>query len=250
MLPANGVLAPGARIEQATPEVPPVPAAHGLYSWADSELKLPPISSRSQHIDEAGRRREIQSTALVVREEKQLILDDGTAESSAKHVPAQFRCRQNSSRSVSLQAVLPLIGVENVVAEEFKCVAMILVRARFDRRIDDSTVVVAEFRGGVLGNDIDFGDSVGGGCETQKIVGGLIVVNPIQQEIVRLLAVAVDVRPAAFFGGIGSEVHAMSIDRDRTRRQEGQLHIVACGQGKVIAGPGIDNCPDLSGLTL
>src|ERR1041385_9188371 len=45
MLPANGVLKAGATIEQAVPDVPPVPAAHGLYSCALRALKLTPISS-------------------------------------------------------------------------------------------------------------------------------------------------------------------------------------------------------------
>jgi hypothetical protein len=47
MLPANGVLNLGAKIEQGVPEVPPVPAAHGLYSFVlgSRALKLPPISA-------------------------------------------------------------------------------------------------------------------------------------------------------------------------------------------------------------
>ncbi len=60
-------------------------------------------------------------------------------------------------------------------------------------------------------------DGIGGGREAKKIVGRLVVINAIQQEVVGLLAVAVDVRTARFFGRVRSEIHAMRIDRDRTR---------------------------------
>ncbi len=118
---------------------------------------------------------------------------------------------------------------------------MVPVGARLNCGIDDSAVVVAEFRGSILSNDIELSDGIGRGCEAKQIIRYLIVIDAVQQEVVGLLAVPVDIGTSRFLGGVGSEIHAMGIDRDGASRKQGQLHIVPGFQWQIVGGSGIDD---------
>src|SRR5215813_4909107 len=144
----------------------------------------------------------IQTSSLVVAEEEQLVLDDRPANRASEHVPTQLRCCNHPIRSPYSQTVLPLIRVEDVVAEVLEGVAMERIRARLDRRVDDAALVVSEFRGRILSNQIEFLNRIRRWSQAQAVFGNLVVVQSIEQEVIGLLAVPVDIRTPATLGRV------------------------------------------------
>src|SRR5215471_18481437 len=61
--------------------------------------------------------RVIEALGLPIKEEEQLVLDDRATDCAAEHVPAKLILRKRSARAV--ESVLPLVGVQHVIAEEF-----------------------------------------------------------------------------------------------------------------------------------
>ena len=68
-------------------------------------------------------------------------------------------------------------------------------------------------------------------------------------KVVGLFAVAVDVRPGSV-RCVVAVIEAGGIGRNRTRRQQRQLHIVACGQRQPVIGLGVDDGAHLRSLRL
>ena len=79
---------------------------------------------------------------------------------------------------------------------------MVLVGSGLDGRVDNSPLEVSEFRRGVAGNQVELLDGVGGRRIPQQVIRHLVVIHAVEQEIVRLLAVAIDQRTAAIKIGI------------------------------------------------
>ena len=63
--------------------------------------------------------------------------------------------------------------------------------------IHDSALKIAELGGGVGGNQVEFLDRVGRRRNRQQVIRGLVVVHPVEDEVVGLLAISVDVWTAA-----------------------------------------------------
>ena len=76
------------------------------------------------------------------------------------------------------------------------------VRTRLDRRTDDSTLKIAKLGRRVLRDQVEFLNRIGRWSKSKQIVRDLIVIHAVQDEVVRLFAVAVDV----WSGSAGSVV--------------------------------------------
>ena len=106
----------------------PLPVKAGRADAAEVSLTLrcgeDRIGSRSRGL--------IVSRALVIHEEEELVLDEGTAQGAAELIPSQNWLQTGAvrvihARHVGLsfgQAVLPAIGIERIIADEFKGVAV------------------------------------------------------------------------------------------------------------------------------
>ena len=71
----------------------------------------------------------------------------------------------------------------------------------------------------------------GEGVKPRRLSDAWLLSMPSRQEVVRLLAITVDVRATAFLGGVGSEIHAMGIHRDqRPERARSTAH--SCGSAE------------------
>src|SRR5215471_11014998 len=125
----------------------------------------------------------IQTSSLVVAEEEQLVLDDRPANRASEHVPTQLRCCNHPIRSPYSQTVLPLIRVEDVVAEVLEGVAMERIRARLDRRVDDAALVVSEFRGRILSNQIEFLIASGDGVRPRRFSETWLLSSPSSRKL-------------------------------------------------------------------
>ena len=85
------------------------------------------------------------------------MLNDGTAEGGAELVKAEAGFRNAQS------VIEPVVGIEGVVAEEFKGVAVEFVGAGFNGGIHDATEKITELRLRILGDQVEFLDGVGAG---------------------------------------------------------------------------------------
>src|SRR5882757_7554466 len=109
----------------------------------------------------------VEALPLVIREKEQLVFPDRAAYGATKHVPTQSRPGQEIARTAEF--VFPLVGIQFVVAEELEYIAMETVCARLDRGVDDAPRKIAELRGSVRSDQVEFLDCVRGGRETQIV---------------------------------------------------------------------------------
>jgi len=86
------------------------------------------------------------------------------------------------------------------------------IGTRLEGRVNNPAVIVPKLRRSVLGNKVELSDRVGRGRVASKIFGCLVVVDTVQQEIVRLFTVAIDVWTPALFRKVCAGVHALRID--------------------------------------
>jgi len=93
---------------------------------------------------------------FVTQKEKCLVLANGSADAAAELVLAE-------GRDGSGGGVKEILGVENIVADEFEQAAMEVVRSGFADDVDDGSGLAAEF--GRVGSllDVEFFDGVDGG---------------------------------------------------------------------------------------
>src|SRR5882724_7151370 len=99
---------------------------------------------RGEDVKELRRGGVVKSLPLIVKEEEQLVLNNGTTDGSTEHVPAQL---------VSLhfvESVFPRVGVQLVIAKKLPEVPMETVCARLNAGTDDATLEVAELGRGIL----------------------------------------------------------------------------------------------------
>ena len=101
------------------------------------------------------------------------------------------------------------------------------VGSGLDGRVDDAAFEIAELCRRVLRDQIEFLDCIRRWCVTQQVVGDLVVIHAIEQEIVGLLAIAIDERTSAITAGVVAVIEAAGIGRDRTRREQCQLRVIA-----------------------
>src|SRR4029077_97724 len=93
-------------------------------------------------------------------------------------------------------------------------------------------------------------DGIRGRSVAKQVVGDLVVIHAVKQEVVGLLAVAVDQGPAAITAGVVAVVKAAGIGRYRARSKQGQLDVIARGERQVIVGGGVDNGVELGRFRL
>src|SRR5439155_12734176 len=175
--------------------------------------------------------RNIETLALVVNEEKELVLEDWTAQGSTKHIPAQFRLwkRVPGPSSISMKIIGPTVGIEFIVPEKLPNISVVAIGTGLDRGVDNPTHKIAELGGGVVGNQVEFLNGVRSGSVAQQVIRYLIVIHAVEQEIVGLLAIAIDQRPAPITAGVVAVIEAARIGRYRPGRKQGQLDVIARG---------------------
>src|SRR5690348_14704206 len=122
----------------------------------------------------------IEPAPLVISKEEQLVLDDGTTQRAAKHIPAKLGRADGSG---GIEPVFPLVGVQGVVAEKFKHIAVEGIGSRFQRGVDDSPIEVSVLGGSILGDEIEFLNGIGRRRQAEAILRRLIVVDAIEQEV-------------------------------------------------------------------
>src|SRR6202789_4744136 len=118
--------------------------------------KVAATLSRRKHVIETRRAWEIKSLILKISKEEQFVLDDRSAKGAAKHIPAQFGLSNHGNRHI----IRPALRIEDVVAEKLPNIAMVLVCARFDGGIDDSTFKVSELCRRVVGDEVELLDRI------------------------------------------------------------------------------------------
>src|SRR5215472_3202645 len=217
--------------------------ARGIKTTGTEGPKIPLALRCGEHIKELRVRWVIETLPLVIEKEEHLVLDDWSTNGAAIHIPAKGYSRRSS------EIVFPAVGVQLVIAEVLPYIAMKIVSARLDRGADDATLEITELGRGIVSDQIEFLDGVGRRGVTEQVVGNLIVVQTVENEIVGLLAVTVNIRPCAV-RRVVTIVKVRRIRGNRTCRQQTQLNVVTCGQRQPIGGGRINNCADLSGIGL
>ena len=171
---------------------------------------------------------------MIIKKEEQLVLDDGTADRAAKHVPSKLSLGQ------TVEIILPAVGIQLVVAEVLPDVAVVLVGSGLDGSANDPALEVTKLGRGILRDQVELLDRIRSGRVPQKVVRNLVIVHAIKNKVVGLFAVAIDERPATA-GGVITIIEAGRIGRDGARREQRQLHIVARGQRQCLIRRGINN---------
>jgi hypothetical protein len=93
-----------------------------------------------------------------------------------------------------VEIVRPAVRVQLVVPQKLPHVTVKAVSSRLDGRANNAALEIAEFSRRVAGDEIELFDSIRCWCIAQQIIGNLIVIHAVKQEVVRLLAIAVDQR--------------------------------------------------------
>src|SRR5258708_29535577 len=117
----------------------------------------------------------------------------------------------------SLRHAVPVfVGIQSIVAQELKYVAMVRIRSRFDGCVNDAAFVVSELGGGVLRNDVEFLDCIYARCIANLIILLLAVGLAIKEKQVGLLPVSVDVGSSS--GKLVlRQLHRLRVDIGRAR---------------------------------
>src|ERR1700722_11545639 len=115
----------------------------------------------------------VETLSLIVDEKEELVFPNWPAEGATEHVPTQSLPGQIIARTVEF--VLPLVGIENIIAEEFPDITVVLIGPRLDGSVDDTAGEIAELCGSVGSDQVEFLNGVRGRCETQVVFGRLIV---------------------------------------------------------------------------
>src|SRR5579863_7428073 len=110
---------------------------------------------------------------------------------------------------------------------------MVLVRARFEGGIDDSTFKIPELCRGVVGDEVELLDRIRSRRIPKQVVGYLIVIHAVEQEIVCLLAVTVDEGATAVPGSVVAVIKTARIGRYSAWRKQRQLDVVARSERKI-----------------
>ncbi len=116
--------------------------------------KIPAPFGSSKNSHREGRGREGKTLSLVITEEEQLVFLDRSPDRAAEHVPAHLIF--GAAGWCTAPVALPAVGIEHVIAEEFKKTAMQLIGPRFDRGADNPSLEVPEFSRGVVGDYVEF----------------------------------------------------------------------------------------------
>ena len=139
--------------------------------------------------------------------------------------------------------------VQFVVAEKLENGAVKLVGAGFYGDVDDASLEVAELGGGVAGDHLELLDRIHAGLIGDHVGILVVVVHPVQQKVVSLLAVPVDIGPAAR-GGAQAVGEAGGIDCGGAGGKQSELHEVASVERQVRIGGRSENVAHLRAFRL
>ncbi len=137
--------------------------------------------------------------SLIVHEEEETIMDDGTAKGAAEDAAVE-RGHRSNGRLVCRVLVRPAVGVQVVVFEEPEGVAVEAVGSALSDHDDLAAVGVAVLGGGISADDAEFADGVYVGTVVDVVVDSVVDIDTIEGVVVGLLTVAVD-EEAAVVGG-------------------------------------------------
>ncbi len=110
---------------------------------------------------------------------------------------------------------------------------MISVSAGLEGRTNDAAHEIPEFRRRVVAYHIEFLNRIRRGSVAKKVVRHLVIVHSIQEEVVCLLAIAVDERPRPAAHVI-PVIETAGIGMDGTGRKKRQFHVISSRKGKRI----------------
>ena len=119
---------------------------------------------------------------LIIREKEQLVLPDRAAHRAAEHIVTDRRPLR------SLPVRIPAVRVQLVVAQEFERRSVELIRAGLDGHIDDAALEVTELRRRVVRDHLEFLNGVHVGLIGHHVGILIVVIDPVEQEVVRLFA--------------------------------------------------------------
>ena len=134
---------------------------------------------------------------MIIDEEEQLVLEDGTAHGAAELIPT------DGPRNAA-PVVAPVVGIELVIAKILESVAMELIGSGLDHYVDDPSLEVAKFGRGVVRDQLELCNRVRVRLIRNQVVRGEVVVDAVQQEVIRFLTIAVHVRPPAARGALAA----------------------------------------------
>src|SRR6202040_2487215 len=99
---------------------------------------------------------------------------------------------------------------------------------------------IPEFSRGVVAYHVEFLDSVRRRSVAKKVVRHLVVVHSIEEEVVRLFAIAVNERPRSA-GHVVPVIETAGIGMDSAGREQRQLHVISSGKRKRVISLRINN---------
>jgi hypothetical protein len=138
--------------------------------------------------------------------------------------------------------VVPGVRVEVAVAVELERVPSHEIRPGLDHVADDGAGDVPGVGGVVVGLDADLGERVRAGLIGHEVVDRFVHVDAVDDVVVRLLAIAVHVRPPA--PEIANRGERSRVDGDDARQQQRQLPGVAAVQRQADDGRARDHLAD------
>ena len=100
-----------------------------------------------------------------------------------------------------------------------------------------------------MSDQIEFLNRIRRRSKPNQVVRYLVVIHAVENEVVCLLAVAVDVRPSSA-GGVVAVVETLRIRWTRARRQQSQLYVIPRRERKLVIRLRIDDGVYLRGLGL
>src|ERR1700722_17787499 len=114
----------------------------------------------------------VETLPLIVDEKEEFVFPNWAAEGGTKHVPTQSLPGQFIARAKEF--VFPLVGIEDIIAEELPDITVVLIGPRLDGGIDDTACEIAELCGSVGSDQVEFLNGVWGRRETQVVFGRLV----------------------------------------------------------------------------
>src|SRR3981189_1031278 len=158
--------------------------------------------------------------SLIVHEEEETIMDDGTTKGSAEDAPVE-RGHGTDFGRVSRVLVRPAVGVHVVVFEEPEGSAVEAFGSALGDHDDLASIGVAVLGGGIAADYAEFADGVYVGTVVDVIVDGVVDVDTIEGVVVGLLTVAVDEK-AAVVSGTSDVVRVSRRGRDSAGHEGGE----------------------------
>src|ERR1700747_782111 len=129
-----------------------------------------------EHLQYGGYLAFMSPHALIRKEEKRLIFENGTAQSATESVPLK---RSNGRQEV-------ISGVQGVIAEKLEYIAMECVGSRLNHLIDDAAGGAPIFRLVIIGEDLELPKRIRIWVNHSVVAQEIVVIGAIHEETERL----------------------------------------------------------------